>query len=250
MLPPSPPVAREPEARRSDIGSAGLFRLVREEPLVELPAQLLPVAANGLYPLLVKRALDIVIASVALLLLWPVMVATALIIRLSGPGPIVFSHQRLGHGGKVFPCLKFRTMRQDADRVLQEVLSSSPELMEEWKARRKLRNDPRILPVGGVLRRYSLDELPQLFNVLRGDMSLIGPRPLATDEAGYYANSFPLYCMVKPGITGLWQVSGRNDVSYRQRVELDCQYVRTHCLRIDLLILLRTIPAIMGGTGY
>jgi exopolysaccharide production protein ExoY len=141
-------------------------------------------------------------------------------------------------------------MRQDADRVLQEVLASSPELMAEWITQRKLRNDPRILPVGAILRRYSIDELPQLLNVLRGDMSIVGPRPLATDESHYYAGSFALYCLVKPGITGLWQVSGRNNVSYRRRVELDCHYVRTRCLKRDLRILLRTVPTVLGGTGF
>ncbi|RST32243.1 sugar transferase [Sphingomonas ginkgonis] len=194
--------------------------------------------------------LDLVIASACLLLLWPVMLGVAVLVWLTDPGPIVFRHKRLGRNGEVFHCLKFRTMRQDADRLLNELLIASPALMAEWIRERKLRNDPRITPVGGFLRRYSLDELPQLINVLRGEMSIVGPRPLSTDEAHYYGNAYPLFSSINPGITGLWQVSGRNDVSYPRRVQLDCQYVRTRCVRGDLMILLRTVPVIFGGTGY
>jgi exopolysaccharide production protein ExoY len=184
------------------------------------------------------------------MLLWPIMLAAVFLVWLSGPGPVLYSHQRLGRSGQTFGCLKFRTMRQDADRVLREVLETSPELMAQWIAERKLRQDPRITRIGGILRRYSIDELPQLINVLRGEMSMVGPRPLATDEAHYYANAFSLYCRVKPGITGLWQVSGRNNVSYRRRVELDCHYVRTRELRRDIRIIARTLPVVFGGTGY
>lgn len=140
-------------------------------------------------------------------------------------------------------------MRSDADKVLQELLRSSPALMAEWVANRKLRHDPRITRIGHFLRRYSIDELPQLFNVLRGEMSIVGPRPLATDEAQHYGAHYALCFSVNPGITGLWQVSGRNDVSYQRRVELDCHYATMRSVALDLSIIFRTIPVVFGGTG-
>ena len=240
----------------SSENSGPLFRLICDEPLVDpIAAPVVPVASQPLptesgTALLLQRGMDILIATIALMVIWPIMLVTALLVCLSGPGPIVYSHRRLGRGGKVFNCLKFRTMRRDADRVLEELLASSPALLAEWTEERKLRQDPRITTIGGFLRRYSIDELPQLFNVLRGDMSIVGPRPLATDESHYYADSYALYCLTNPGITGLWQVSGRNDVSYTRRVALDCEYVRTRSVRKDIWIILRTVPVVLRGTGY
>lgn len=227
-----------------------LFGLVREEPLVEQKwvAPSPPVPRTS-YPDALQRSLDVTIALAALLVLWPVMLITSILVRLSGPGPIIYSHKRLGRNGEVFGCLKFRTMRADADRILLALLESSPPLMAEWQQDRKLRKDPRITAIGGFLRRYSLDELPQIFNVLRGNMSIVGPRPLATDESHYYADSYAVYCSLKPGITGLWQVSGRNEVCYDYRVQLDCEYARMRSLRSDIWIILRTVPVVFRGTG-
>lgn len=227
-----------------------LFGLVREEPLVEkewvAPSMALPRTS---YPDSLQRTLDITTALAALFVLWPMMLITAMLVRLSGPGPIIYCHRRLGRNGEVFDCLKFRTMRPDADRILVALLDSSPHLMTEWQQERKLRKDPRITAIGGFLRRYSIDELPQIFNVLRGDMSIVGPRPLATDESHYYAESYAVYCSLKPGITGLWQVSGRNEVCYDYRVQLDCEYARKRSLRSDIWIILRTVPVVFRGTG-
>jgi exopolysaccharide production protein ExoY len=227
-----------------------LFGLIRDEPLVEqgwAPPLALPSPTT--YPDALQRFLDVTIALAALLVLWPVLLITALLVRLSGPGPIIYHHMRLGRNGETFGCLKFRTMRPDADRMLQTLLDSSPQLRTEWLQERKLRNDPRITAIGGFLRQYSVDELPQIFNVLRGEMSIVGPRPLATDEAHYYAESFAVYCSLRPGITGLWQVSGRNEVCYEYRVQLDCEYARVRSLRSDIWIILRTVPVVFRGTG-
>jgi exopolysaccharide production protein ExoY len=228
---------------------ARLFELVSDEPLVARPApSVLPPARTASW--IWQRSLDIAVSLICLALVWPIMAATALLVLISSPGPVIYSHRRLGRDGKVFGCLKFRTMRRDADKILQELLRSSPALMAEWVAERKLRNDPRITSIGQFLRRYSIDELPQLINVLKGDMSIVGPRPLAVDEAHHYEDAYARCCSVNPGITGLWQVSGRNDVSYSRRVALDCQYARARCLRMDLWIIVRTIPVVFGGTGH
>ncbi|MFC7536025.1 sugar transferase [Sphingomonas sp. GCM10030256] len=252
-----PPLATQgPKAQPSLLHShsnassaGGLFRVVRDEPFVQSAAAAIQ-PSSATEALVLQRCMDVTIAIVCLLLVWPILVLCAVAVRLTSPGPIIYHHQRLGRDGKVFNCLKFRTMRMDADRVLAALLESSPALRTEWIELRKLRQDPRITSIGRFLRRYSLDELPQLFNVLRGDMSIVGPRPLATDEAHYYAESFATYCSVNPGITGLWQVSGRNDVSYSRRVQLDCQYATSRTLRGDVWIIVRTIPVVFGGNGY
>lgn len=227
---------------------ASLFRWRGDEPFVERSPQLL-LAPRAPRALLLERSIDLTLAILLLLTLSPVMLATTVLVLLSGPGPALYSQPRLGLNGQKFGCLKFRTMLVDADRLLQELLESSPALREAWMRDRKLREDPRITPIGRFLRRYSLDELPQLFNVLRGDMSIVGPRPIATDEVHFYAEAFTIYCSVKPGITGAWQVGGRNDVSYQHRVQLDCEYARTKSLWQDLRLLLRTVPVVLRGTG-
>jgi exopolysaccharide production protein ExoY len=173
-----------------------------------------------------KRAADIVIASIVLFALSPLFVFTALLVRCSGPGPILFGHERIGCGGRAFRCLKFRTMRRDAEQVLRLVLDADPVLAREWRDTRKLRHDPRITRIGRVLREYSLDELPQLINVIRGEMSLVGPRPVVSSELARYGQRAAHYLSARPGITGLWQVSGRSDTSYERRVDLDTRYVR------------------------
>lgn len=228
-----------------------LFGLVRDEPLV-MRGWVAPSAPSSLIPYsnALQRRLDITIASAALLLLWPIMVIAAVLVILSSPGPIFYSHPRFGRDGKIFGCLKFRTMRCNSDLLLHALLNNSPALNAEWQVARKLRKDPRTTAITRFLRRYSIDELPQIFNVLRGDMSIVGPRPLATDEVHFYARRFPIYCSMRPGITGLWTVSGRNEVSFLCRVELDCEYARTRSLRSDILIILRTVPVVFRGTGY
>ena len=225
-----------------------LFRWPGDKPFAESSPQTL-FSPRAPHALLLERCVDLTLATLLLLILSPFMLATALVVLLSGPGPAFYRQPRLGLNGETFDCLKFRTMQVDADRLLQGLLESSPALREVWMRDRKLRKDPRITPIGRFLRRYSLDELPQLFNVLCGEMSIVGPRPIATDEAHFYGEAFSIYCSVKPGITGAWQVGGRNDVSYQRRVQLDCEYARTKSLGQDIRLLLRTVPVVLRGTG-
>jgi lipopolysaccharide/colanic/teichoic acid biosynthesis glycosyltransferase len=195
------------------------------------------------------RALDVVIALLALVFVLPLMGIVALAIFLQDGGPVVFSHRRIGRGGKPFFCYKFRSMAVDAEARLAELLKRDPAARDEWARDHKLRNDPRVTPLGAFLRRSSLDELPQLFNVLQGTMSLVGPRPIVDAEISRYGKRFRHYCAVKPGITGLWQVSGRNDVSYRTRVALDCLYAKSQSPRLYLWIVVVTIPAVLSRKG-
>lgn len=215
-------------------------------PAASAPRERVVVRAVGGYA---KRCADIAIASVALAALSPLFVFVALLVRITDPGPIFFGHKRVGLGGKSFRCLKFRTMCTDADTVLRDLLATDPAAAAEWQTTRKLRKDPRITPVGRVLREYSLDELPQLINVIRGEMSLVGPRPVVTSELTRYGNDAVHYLSARPGITGLWQVSGRSDTSYQTRVALDARYVTGWSLLGDIMILLRTIPAVLGARG-
>jgi Undecaprenyl-phosphate galactose phosphotransferase WbaP len=193
--------------------------------------------------------MNVLIAVAALLFLAPVMIAVALAVYVQDGGPVLFAHQRIGRGGRRFPCLKFRSMAVDAPARLAELLASDPEARAEWEQDHKLRNDPRVTPLGGFLRKSSLDELPQLFNVLRGEMSLVGPRPIVEAEVPKYGRRFRAYCAVKPGITGLWQVSGRNDTTYRTRVALDCLYARRRTLWLDAYIIACTVPAVLTRRG-
>ena len=225
-----------------------LFVNQNHEPLVEYPvgalAPPLVVPAET-----VHRAFDLALATACLLLLWPLMLATVLLVRLSGPGPIIFRHVRVGRDGTRFVCFKFRTMDQQAEELLTELLGTCGTLRNEWQSNQKIRRDPRVTRVGYFLRRFSIDELPQLFNVLRGDMSIVGPRPIVDAEIGRYGEKFADYCGVKPGLTGLWQVSGRNCLSYERRVELDSLYARQRSLRGDLSIIARTLPVVFRGSG-
>lgn len=196
----------------------------------------------------VNRALDVSISLVALTLLFPVMLALIVAIRVDG-GPAVFQQLRVGRGGKLFWCLKFRSMTTDAASRLETLLKTDVEARLEWAEHQKLRNDPRITPLGRFLRISSLDELPQLFNVLTGDMSLVGPRPIVPDEVLRYGRFAGVYSSLRPGLTGLWQVSGRNNVSYRRRVAMDRLFAKRRSVRLYLIILLKTIPAILMRTG-
>lgn len=196
-----------------------------------------------------SRILDIAIAGGVLVFFAPLMLVIAMLIWLQdGAGPF-FGHRRIGRGGREFACLKFRSMVPNAEAKLKALLDADAEARRQWQAEQKLRDDPRVTPLGDFLRRSSLDELPQLINVLRGDMSIVGPRPIVHAEARRYGRSFESYCAVRPGITGLWQVSGRSDVSYRRRVALDRLYVRTKSLGRDLGILAMTLPAVLLRKG-
>jgi len=195
------------------------------------------------------RSLDIAVALIALLIAMPLMIAIALAVRLSDGGPVLFGHRRLGEGGRPFRCLKFRSMITDADARLTALLENDADLREEWTRTQKLRVDPRITRVGNLLRRTSLDELPQLFNVLRGDMSLVGPRPIVENEVARYGRHFAAYCSVPPGVTGLWQVQREADTSYRRRVAFDLTYARSRSLMLNVRILLLTVPSVLRGRG-
>lgn len=187
-----------------------------------------------------KRLLDIAVAAPALLLMLPVILTVAALVWLTSRGPVLYGHPRLGYGGHIFTCYKFRTMHDDADHLLHAHLADHPEAAREWTSNQKLRNDPRITPLGQVLRKTSLDELPQLVNVLRGDMSCVGPRPIVAEELKHYGRHVQDYFSVRPGMTGAWQVSGRSRVGYKDRVRLDVEYVRNWSLATDLRILART----------
>ena len=199
-------------------------------------------------PQLVKRAFDIVLALAVLIMSSPLLVWIALRVRSSG-GPIFYGHRRQGQHNKPFDCYKFRTMAPNADQLLSELLARDPEARAEWERDFKLKNDPRITPIGRFLRRTSLDELPQIWNVLRGDMSFVGPRPVVTAELERYGNQVEYYLEAKPGITGLWQISGRNDVTYETRVYLDAWYVKNWSLFNDIVILLKTFSVIFRKDG-
>ena len=203
---------------------------------------------KSLFPI-AKRALDVIGAGLGLVLLSPFFLVVALLVRADG-GPAFFAHQRVGRGGKLFGCLKFRSMVIDSQARLEALLASDPAARAEWEATRKLKNDPRITRIGRFLRSTSLDELPQLINVLRGEMSLVGPRPVQEAEIDrYYGASAAHYMAVRPGITGLWQVSGRSETSYESRVALDVSYVSRPSMLADLSILLRTPVAVMSRRG-
>jgi exopolysaccharide production protein ExoY len=188
-------------------------------------------------------------AALLLVLFGPLMLLIAVNVVLGDGGPVVFAHWRVGRHGRLFRCFKFRTMRRDADRLLGELLQRDPAAREEWERDQKLRNDPRVPPVGRFLRMTSLDELPQLFNVLRGEMHLVGPRPVVVQEIARYGRHKSHYLSVKPGMTGLWQVSGRNNLSYAQRVALDVRYVEERSVGMDLKILLRTVVVLFTRDG-
>lgn len=196
-----------------------------------------------------KRVLDLVLAGLAILLLLPLFVIVAILIKAGSPGPVFYRHNRLGRNMRPFGVLKFRTMYRDADRRLKGLLDADPELRREFEATFKLRNDPRVTRVGRFLRRYSIDELPQFFNILVGEMSFVGPRPIVDDEVRYYKAYSLLMFRVRPGATGLWQVSGRSDTGYDSRVRLDTKYVQEWTLWDDVKIILKTFPAVLSRRG-
>jgi len=192
-----------------------------------------------------KRTVDIMLALSGIILLAPLLIICFAVTALTSPGPALFRHRRVGFNGKDFDCFKFRTMMTDAPERLRKLLESDPSAAAEWATNRKLRNDPRITAIGGILRKSSLDELPQLFNVLKGDMSIVGPRPVTDEELERYASSVNAYLSCRPGITGLWQVSGRSTTTYNKRVACDTFYARNWSMALDVKIIAVTIPALL-----
>jgi exopolysaccharide production protein ExoY len=195
-----------------------------------------------------KRSLDVVGSLVLAVVFSPLILGIVFMMRREGGAPI-FRHRRVGRNGEMFECLKFRTMVPNAEVILRDVLARSPHLREEWDRDHKLRDDPRVTRLGRFLRSTSLDELPQLWNVLKGEMSLVGPRPVTREELLRYGRNMLIYMMVKPGITGLWQVSGRSTTDYRRRVAIDVCYVRNQSALLDLWILLKTTLVVLGRRG-
>ncbi len=195
-----------------------------------------------------KRVVDILGAAALLILFAPLIAVIYVLVRLDG-GPGIFAHTRIGKGGATFRCYKFRSMVPNAETVLKDILVCSEQFRKDWEAEQKLRHDPRVTRIGAFLRRKSLDELPQLFNVLKGDMSLVGPRPITEDEVARYGAGISYYYMTRPGLTGAWQISGRNDVSYEERVTLDVNYTKGWSLLGDFVILLKTVPAVLSERG-
>jgi Undecaprenyl-phosphate galactose phosphotransferase WbaP len=198
---------------------------------------------------LFKRVFDLVLVGLLGLLALAPGGLIALAIAIDSRGPVFFAHRRVGEARGTFRLWKFRSMVRDADALLERYLRQHPERASEWERTHKLKDDPRVTRVGRFLRKTSLDELPQLWNVLRGDMSMVGPRPIVAAEIAKYGPAFGLYSQVLPGLTGLWQVSGRNDTQYGRRVELDCHYIRTWSAARDLQILFRTAGVIVRGRG-
>jgi Undecaprenyl-phosphate galactose phosphotransferase WbaP len=200
-------------------------------------------------PQIIKRAIDFVTAVCLSVVVIPACILIAMAIRLTSSGAVFYGQRRIGRHGRPFTAWKFRTMMKDADRLLEEYLAGRSEARFEWARTQKLVNDPRITRVGKLLRRMSLDELPQLWNIFLGQMSLVGPRPIVASEVAKYGESFAYYCRVSPGLTGLWQVSGRNDTTYPERVAYDEYYVCNWSVWIDIYILLRTVKVLLTGEG-
>lgn len=196
-----------------------------------------------------KRIFDVCFALLLALVALPFAVGIAFAIVLETRGPVFFGHTRIGKDRRRFRLWKFRTMVADADGVLARHLERNPAYLAEWTRAHKLKKDPRVTRVGWLLRRSSLDELPQLWNVLRGEMSMVGPRPIVEEEVEKYGPAFSLYARVLPGLTGLWQVSGRNDTSYRERTALDSDYIRNWSGWVDLRVLLKTVRVVLLGHG-
>lgn len=202
----------------------------------------------GLTP---KRVIDIVLALSGIVLLAPLLIICFVMTVLTSPGPALFRHKRVGFKGKHFDCLKFRTMVTDAPERLRKLLEADPMAAAEWAANRKLRYDPRVTAIGAMLRKSSLDELPQLFNVLKGDMSIVGPRPVTEEELAKYSSAIKAYYSCRPGITGLWQVSGRSTTTFSKRVACDSFYAQHWSIVLDAKIIVATIPAVcLSDSAY
>ena len=231
-----------PDTEEMPVSNMELHRLYSENLIV------LSVKNNlsRWYNQFVKRVFDLVVSVIGTLLISPFLLVIAILIKATSPGPAIYAHMRLGRHGKMFPCYKFRSMVKDADKKLAAYLASNPSAKAEWEREQKLKHDPRVTRVGMFLRKTSLDELPQLFNVIIGDMSLVGPRPITRSEVCKYGTYFSDYEMVRPGMTGLWQTSGRSDTSYDRRVRLDAWYVRNWNLWLDISMLVKTVRVLLS----
>ncbi|MEM7767268.1 MAG: sugar transferase [Pseudomonadota bacterium] len=196
-----------------------------------------------------KRSVDLLLAIPGVIFLLPVLAIIAVVVKMNDGGPVLFAHTRRGQDGKAFKCLKFRSMAVDAQERLAALLASDSRLAAEWAARQKLDNDPRVTSVGNFLRKTSLDELPQLLNIIRGDMSVVGPRPIVDDEVIRYGDHIRAYDAYRPGIFGLWQISGRSETTYDERVDMDVEYARRQSFWLDLKIMVLGIPAVLLSRG-
>lgn len=221
--------------RRATGGESGSYRSGQAEPAIQRSA--------------FKRVMDVSLAVIVLIFAAPLLAIVALLIKLQDGGPVFYGHLRCGRNGQLFNCLKIRTMHVDADERLAQLLANDPFAAEQWKRYRKLRNDPRITPIGHFLRKTSIDELPQLVNIIRGDMSVIGPRPVTLEETKLYGDAVSYYKAMRPGVLGLWQVKGRNLLSYEQRIAYDVEYVRDWTLWTDIKILFLAVPVVFLGRG-
>ena len=211
------------------------------------PPRIKPRGLNfkGLNGELTKRLFDITFSLLVLILFFPVYIVLALLIAFSSEGPIFYLQERVGKNYRVFNCIKFRTMVTNADEILAQMMETCPEMRDEFNSTFKLKDDPRITRVGHFLRITSLDEFPQFWNVLKGDMSVVGPRPLVVKELQKYGSHIDQVLTIRPGITGLWQVSGRNDIPYPKRVQIDLHYVRSRSFLLDLWIILKTVNIVI-----
>jgi Undecaprenyl-phosphate galactose phosphotransferase WbaP len=196
-----------------------------------------------------KRAMDLAIAWPVLIFLSPLIILIYALLKIFDPGPAIFAQLRVGRDGKTFLVYKFRTMRVDAAARLNSLLANDPAAAAEWAQFQKLRNDPRVTLIGRFLRKTSLDELPQCFNIIRGEMAVVGPRPVTSSEIHRYGGQYAYYTAVRPGVVGLWQVSGRNKLTYDERVALDVRYVKTWSIWRDIAILFRAVPVVLFGLG-
>ena len=197
----------------------------------------------------IKYCLDFILAIILFVLLFPINLIIILILKIFTKGSVFFKHKRIGENGKEFILYKFRTMKESRDKILNEYFIKYPEAKLEWKNNHKLRNDPRITKVGYFLRDFSLDEIPQILNIIKGDMSFVGPRPIVSKEIEKYGIHFNNYKRCKPGLTGLWQVSGRNNTTYKERIDFDMYYINHKSFLLDMKILLKTIPVVLSRKG-
>lgn len=238
-------LGRSNRRRRRSGGSGGTPGEPRSHVVTDPAIVLASMRANG--P--AKRAFDIISSFCGLLVLTPVLLTAALFVWLHDRGPVFYGHRRVGRQGQYFKCWKFRTMVTNGDDVLAAHLEANPEARIEWEETQKLTNDPRVTPVGAFLRKTSIDELPQLWNVLKGEMSIIGPRPITRKELDRYGKDRRYYLLVRPGITGLWQVSGRSSTTYERRISLDRSYLENWSYAQDAMILAMTLPAVLKSEG-
>lgn len=207
-----------------------------------------PYTRNTLSRVL-KRTMDLLVAIPASIFLLPVLAIIAVLVKLHDGGPILFAHKRRGADGRYFKCYKFRSMKLNAQAALAEILASDPKLAAEWAAKQKLDNDPRVTDIGKFLRKSSLDELPQLLNIFRGEMSVVGPRPIVDDELARYGEDIRAYYAHRPGILGLWQISGRSETTYEERVAMDVDYAKKQSFFLDLKIMIFAVPAVLLSRG-